>query len=118
MKVVQKQWGHEKWFCNTPSYCAKELVLEPGWRCSLHYHREKCETFVVLSGWCSLELQNKDSSFTTKILEPFEEVLVLPGRLHRFSLPPDAKQSCSILEVSTHHEDSDSYRVVESSRVE
>lgn len=112
MKRVSKVWGAEVWFCNEPLYCAKELILEPGWKCSLHCHKVKTETFVVMSGHCTLELDG----IPARILFPGDKQTILPGQYHRFSLEPEAIQSCSILEVSTHHEDSDSYRLSESGR--
>ena len=112
MRIVEKRWGKEIWYTNTDLYCCKELVLEAGWACSMHMHKLKTETFIILSGHCTLEVDG----LRTRILGPGDEQLILPGQYHRFSLEPEAKEPCRILEVSTHHEDSDSYRLTESSR--
>lgn len=113
MKRVEKKWGVEIWYANTPLYCAKELVLEPGWACSLHKHEIKTETFVILTGHCTLEFGKQ-----IRLMVPGDSQTIESGTYHRFSLTPEAKEPCRILEVSTHHEDSDSYRLTESQRVQ
>lgn len=113
MKIVEKKWGRELWYVNHPLYCCKELVLEPGWACSLHMHKIKTETFQIFSGHCTLEYGND-----SRIMSPGEQQTIEPGTYHRFSLGPESKEACHILEVSTHHEDSDSYRLTESQRVQ
>ena len=50
MKEVKKVWGKEVWIANCPKYCGKLLYLDEGAVSSMHYHREKQETFYALSG--------------------------------------------------------------------
>jgi mannose-6-phosphate isomerase-like protein (cupin superfamily) len=99
--VVPKSWGEEHWIVNK-DYCGKKLVLKRGHRCSLHYHRTKDEVFYVTSGRVFLELGGDEV-----VLEPGDHRHVPPGTLHRFTGLADSE----IIEFSTHHEDSDSYRV-------
>jgi mannose-6-phosphate isomerase-like protein (cupin superfamily) len=113
MKHVEKTWGEEIWYVNGPLYCCKELILNPGFQCSLHKHEIKTETFLILSGNCKLEFGDK-----IRFMFPGDEQEIAVGTYHRFSLDKEAKEPCRILEVSTHHEDSDSYRITESGPIE
>jgi mannose-6-phosphate isomerase-like protein (cupin superfamily) len=108
-KTVEKVWGQEFWFCNTPHYGCKLLSLKKDFQCSLHYHVDKSETFIVLSGFVKLEVP--DVAVT---LQPGDRYNIHPGMEHRFSGVTDAL----ILEVSTFHQDSDSYRLEESRKIE
>src|SRR5271170_1471818 len=80
-KKVQKLWGWEHWLTNTSDYCAKILTLVPGYQCSLHYHRVKRETFLVLDGMVQLEVQSPEDSV---ILGPGMKYTLEPVRAHRF----------------------------------
>ena len=107
-KTVDKVWGTEYWLVNTAQYCAKILHLEPGMACSLHWHREKIETFICLQGVVRLELPD-----TQVWLAPGEKYHISCGMEHRFS----SKDGAVILEVSTFHSDSDVVRIEESKRL-
>lgn len=108
---VSKTWGHELWFANheDANYCGKILHINAGHKFSMHFHRDKHETFYVLSGRVII----RTVDYTT-------------GHMHEMSLL--AGQSCEIpremphqleavdkdaiiLEASTFHRDSDSYRL-------
>ncbi len=108
MKTVEKVWGNEEWIVNR-DYCGKILNLNKGFRCSLHYHKNKDETFYVLEGKVLMEIAGKN-----KIMHPGDVQLVEPGQKHRFTGLIDSK----ILEFSTHHEDEDSYRDEVSGKIE
>jgi mannose-6-phosphate isomerase-like protein (cupin superfamily) len=99
-KIVEKKWGSEEWIVNR-DYCGKKLVLNKGYRCSMHHHKNKDETFYLLSGKVLLELNGKKI-----IMSPGDSMLVEPNMKHRFTGLEDSE----IMEFSTHHEDSDSYR--------
>lgn len=99
-KHVEKVWGKEIWIVNR-DYCGKKLILNKGFRCSMHHHKNKDETFYILKGKVLLELgENK------QIMLPGDSILVEPNTKHRFTGLEDSE----IMEFSTHHEDSDSYR--------
>ena len=105
--VHEKVWGFEMWIVNTEKYCGKRLILNKGWRCSMHYHKEKDETFYVDHGIALFETASQDLSRTQQqTLRPGESIHVEPGVWHRFSGLEDAV----IFEFSTHHDDADSYR--------
>lgn len=110
VKIVPKGWGEERWLVNIASYCAKILQINAGLRLSWHFHEIKEETFIVLSGECYL-IYGADPR-----IELAERLLLTKGS--RFHIPPRlihqllAITDCEILEVSTTHHDSDSYRVI------
>lgn len=106
IKKVKKFWGSELWMANTDKYCGKILVLNPGFSGSYHYHKNKDETFYVLSGLVYLNLEGKDL-----VLKKGESIRIMQGQKHKFS---SLKGSSKIIEISTHHEDSDTYRDSES----
>ena len=101
--VVPKVWGKEIWLVNLEEYCCKLLDVNKGACGSLHYHKEKKETFMVAIGKIRLELG--DQVLTMKAGPKM--VTILPGVQHRFK----ALKSSSILEVSTHHRDEDVVRL-------
>ncbi len=103
----KKVWGSEEWIVNR-DYCGKIMNLKKGFRCSIHYHKIKDETFLFLKGKVLLELENEK-----RIMKPGEVVLIEPGVKHRFT----GLENSKIIEFSTHHEDGDSYREVESGKV-
>jgi len=102
VKNVEKLWGKEVWMANEEKYCGKRLYLTKGKRCSLHFHKNKDETFYIESGKVLMEIEGE-----VRILNPGDFVKIIPGVKHRFSGLEDSL----IIEISTFHEDSDSYRV-------
>lgn len=98
-------WGYQLRFVNEAEYCGKMLVLTNGTSGSLHYHEKKKESFVVLHGvvWVGW----KDG--TGIMLYRGDSVTIPRRRAHRMA------RQCSdpsiILEVSTHDDDNDTYRV-------
>ena len=98
---VPKVWGEEHWIVNR-QYCGKKLLLKQGFRCSLHYHKNKDEVFYVISGRALLEYGE-----TVRILEKGDHQRIAPGVVHSFWGLEDTE----IIEFSTHHEDEDSYRL-------
>lgn len=102
---VKKVWGHEEWIVNNPKYCGKKLVLKKGFRCSMHKHDVKDETFYVLSGKVLMEtdyLGEKEN----RIMTPGDVIHIKTGMWHRFSGIIDSE----IMEFSTFHMDEDSIR--------
>jgi quercetin dioxygenase-like cupin family protein len=100
IKIVPKEWGEERWLVNR-DYCGKLLILKKSYRCSMHHHKNKDETFYINKGKVLLELENMQY-----IMRPGQALLIMPNQKHRFTGLEDSE----IIEFSTHHEDSDSYR--------
>ena len=115
---VEKIWGSEDWLVNNEIYCAKFLNLKQGFQCSLHYHKNKDETFYILKGEVEMDLQDNPEipidQIKVKVFKQGEQIRLKPNTPHRFrSLTPTSK----ILEISTHHEDDDSYRKIPSGKI-
>lgn len=107
---VSKVWGSEYWVVNTENYCLKVLIVQPGYQCSLHRHSVKDETFIVLFGEVNLEQRDVRGFPSSEILRVGDQRHIAPRTLHRFG----SVDGAVLMEVSTHHEDADSYRITES----
>ena len=110
MKKVKKDWGYEEWIVNNELYCFKKLFIKKDHQCSIHWHKEKDETFYIESG----ELELLLFGVSPLILEEGDSIRLVPNTLHRFI----GKEDTMIYEISTTHEDSDSYRVLKGGKVD
>lgn len=106
MEIHKKIWGHEKWIVNE-YYCGKELFIKKQHRCSLHYHKNKDETFYVINGKILIEYEDGNKKAQKSILSKGDSLRIKPNITHRFTGIEDSL----MIEFSTHHEDSDSYRI-------
>ena len=107
---VPKGWGEEIIIENNELYCGKILIFDAGCKFSMHYHMNKDETWWVEYGefiyrWIDTETAKVNEAK----LQEGDVVRQLPGQPHQL----EAISNGRIFEVSTHHEDSDSYRVIE-----
>lgn len=107
---VEKGWGYEDWIYNGDLYCGKTLSFNAGKKCSFHYHKIKDEVLFLHSGAILMKYSETDD------FDSAESVLMLPGMA--FHVTPGlrhqmiAQEDSLIYEFSTHHEDSDSYRII------
>ena len=113
VKVVPKVWGEERWLVNNRLYCGKLMILKRGWRCSLHMHKVKDETFFVRTGRMLFEIEGPSGRIRRRVLGPGAVQHVPPGVWHRFS----GMTRTEFYEFSTTHDDADSYRKTESGPV-
>jgi len=106
----KKTWGWEEWIVNNDLYCGKRLhFIETGGSTSLHFHMKKHETMYVESGSFYIRMRNPaDGSSYDVYLQPGQSIVIPPGTPHRIccELAPAV-----LIEFSTHHEDTDSYRI-------
>ena len=107
--IVPKGWGEELIIENNDKYCGKVLVFKSGCKFSMHYHMNKDETWYVEDGefiyrWIDTETAEMNETE----LKVGDVVRQRPGQPHQL----EALMDGVIFEVSTHHEDSDSYRVL------
>ena len=106
---VPKGWGEEIIIENNENYCGKILVFEPECKFSMHYHMNKDETWYVEDGEFEYRwIDTEKALIHTEILKPGDVVRQRPGQPHQL----ESLTYGRIFEVSTHHEDSDSYRVL------
>lgn len=112
MNFVQKSWGYEIWITNNEKYCGKILFILKGRQCSFHSHLLKDEVLYIAHGQCQFTIHDPEIHEKEEedifILEAGEAWHVTPGVIHQMRALSDVK----IMEVSTQHFDSDSYRVV------
>lgn len=108
-KYVPKGWGHELWIVNKDEYCGKMLFFNRGKKCSWHYHKDKDEVFYLSKGKMLIHYSWGDDK------ESAEQTILLPGM--KFEIPVGLRhqmyaiEESHLYEFSTHHQDSDSYRV-------
>lgn len=107
---VEKGWGYEDWIYNGDLYCGKILKFEKGRKCSFHYHAIKDEVLYTHSGQILMKYAEDDDFENAKsvYLWPGMAFHVTPGLRHQMI----AIDESLMYEFSTHHEDSDSYRVI------
>jgi mannose-6-phosphate isomerase-like protein (cupin superfamily) len=97
---IEKPWGYELVWANTPFYIGKILFLKAGTRSSLQMHVKKDETMFLSKGSVKLELPDNNDEKEIKLKEG-DSVRILPGIKHRIYALTDAY----IYEVSTPHMD-------------
>lgn len=118
LKTVNKTWGYERWIENNDLYCGKHLHVLPDKWCSLHFHKIKKETFYVIRGELILTY-SKNMDIDLMYLNVLDKIILKEGEcftiepytLHRFS--SNTSTPCDFIEISTHHDDNDSYRLIE-----
>lgn len=111
MKTVKKGWGNGLWIINTTKYCGKILTFNCSKRCSLHYHLNKDECFYIIEGKFVItlyELEHKEETIQIKVFYPGEAIHIPPKMVHQMM---GLERINKLVEFSTHHEDSDSYRI-------
>ena len=105
----QKGWGYELWIHNDSKYCGKMLYFNKGKKCSYHYHKKKHETFYLQSGKMILRYGMSDdlNDAVEELLTPGDTFEVLPHLRHQM----EALEDSELMEFSTEHFESDSYRI-------
>ena len=106
---VPKGWGEEIIIENNEMYCGKILIFKQGFKFSMHYHMNKDETWYVDKGEFFYRWIDTETAETIEQkLKVGDVVRQRVGQPHQLEAITDGR----IFEVSTHHEDSDSYRVM------
>ena len=108
LQEVQKGWGKEIWLANNNKYCGKILKFNAGSKFSMHYHVDKEETFYILDGHLKLKYFDL-SNAEEKIQDLYSVDVVDIPQFNPHKI--EAIKESTIIEISTHHEDSDSYRI-------
>ena len=115
--VTEKLWGLEVECARVPdeNYTAKLLMVNPGFTSSVHYHKEKHETFYVMRGNVILSMytvsvlaggyENAELDSETSLVSG-QRVMIPPLTIHSFR----ATVPSIIVEGSTLHRDDDVYR--------
>lgn len=103
-----KKWGEEIWIVNQDEYCGKILKFKAGAQFSNHFHVLKKESFYVLEGEIEFKITDTtDASQKTYKIKTGQVIDIPPYCPHQVKAITDAK----LIEFSTHHFESDSYRI-------
>lgn len=94
---VEKPWGWEIVWAETPQYCGKLLHIRAGSRLSLQYHDQKLETQCLLHGRALLVVEDAAGALREVEMEPGKGYTIQPFQRHRLVGIDDA----DIIEVST-----------------
>ena len=115
IKSIPKRWGKEEWIIND-EYCGKVLHINKGKSSSIHYHKKKKETLFILSGvvkicWYPFQDYIKNKKLICEVvLRTGQSFTLYPNTVHRFD---GLNKNNKILELSTHYEESDVYKIRE-----
>jgi uncharacterized RmlC-like cupin family protein len=110
MRIVEKGWGREMIFADREDYCGKILIFDKeNSRFSMHFHAAKEETWYVQKGSFIVKwIETADASTHEDVLcagDTWHNSVLVPHQL--IALEDDSR----ILEVSTHDDHNDNYRV-------
>jgi quercetin dioxygenase-like cupin family protein len=108
--AVQKGWGYELIWATTNDYCGKIMFFNKnGNKTSMHFHKEKDETWFVNSGKFKVRyIDTKDSMLYEKELNEGDVWHNPPLMPHQLVAMADES---SITEVSTADSVEDNFRI-------
>lgn len=106
---IEKGWGHELIWATNEKYCGKLLKFNKDAKFSMHFHKEKEETWYVLSGSFVVRwIDPKDASQHEKRLGPESVWHNNPCVPHQVICMEEG----TIIEVSTPDSVEDNYRIM------
>lgn len=109
-RVVDKGWGREIIYADHPEYCGKLLVYDKkGATSSMHFHKDKKESWYVLSG--SFEYRTIDTDtgkIKTSVIVEGDTCTNYPFIIHQLVA---LENNSVIVEVSTKDSRYDNFRV-------
>lgn len=94
------EWGATIINCINREYCKKLIILLPGQKHPIHFHKKKEETFHVLYGDMNVNLNGEDKKFKAG-----DMIIVERGMKHNFS----SINGAIFEEISTTHYKDDSF---------
>lgn len=106
-QLVKKRWGGELIYKND-QYCMKMLFINPGKQTSMHFHVQKEETLLVVSGVLTVQFITRDGTPGKAVLQPGEALTVAPGFPHQLIA---LNSQVILVEASTFDHATDSVRV-------
>lgn len=108
--IIEKGWGYEEIIIANEYYCLKKMVFEKaGNHFSMHFHKQKHETWLVQSGKFRLVVVDlKDASEKELFIMMDDTVTIDVGVPHQLFALED---NSVILEVSTADNPEDNHRI-------
>jgi mannose-6-phosphate isomerase-like protein (cupin superfamily) len=109
---IDKGWGYEIIWATNDKYCGKILVFErEGAKFSMHFHKEKDETWFVNAGQFKLiYCDTRNATYHEKILNEGDVWRNPPMMPHQLIA---MKPNSMIFEVSTSDSVEDNYRIIQ-----
>ena len=105
---VKKGWGHELIWATNDKYCGKLMKFNTGAKFSMHFHKDKDESWYVLDGMFFVKwidtLTAKEQVKYLKAGDTWHNPTCLPHQLV-------CQEEGTIIEVSTPDSVEDNYRV-------
>jgi len=98
---VEKPWGWELIWAESPHYVGKVLFVKAGESLSLQFHREKEESWYLQSGRAKIELGHAAGAMKEEVIAAPAFFHFVPGTVHRITAVDDTL----VYEVSTPHLD-------------
>lgn len=106
--LVPKGWGSEFIWTTNDKYCGKFMNFEKGKKFSMHYHREKEETWYVQSGKFIVRwINTENAGLHEQELNEGDVWHNTPGMPHQLL----CIEAGTVLEVSTPDSVEDNYRI-------
>ena len=106
---VKKGWGSEEIWATNDKYCGKMMHFNKGAKFSMHFHREKDETWYVLSGKFIVRwINTDDATISERELDEGNTWRNSPLVPHQLV----CIEAGTIIEVSTADSVEDNYRVM------
>ncbi len=96
-RKIEKPWGFEILFAETPKYAGKVLFVRKGRRLSLHYHKVKDEVLYVHDGKVNMEIERDGENKEALTLRAGDCVRITPLTRHRLT----AIEDTTLFEAST-----------------
>lgn len=97
MQAIEKPWGKEEIIEINDHYMMKKLTMRKGHRCSLQYHKIKCETIYVISGQLRIYYGPSQDKLEEKVFCSGETLTISPSIVHRM----ESLEDSVYLEAST-----------------
>jgi len=82
MKIVDKPWGKEEWIEVNDRYVVKKITVNAGHSLSTQYHKEKHETFFVISGRFYLTVGTDVDNLQKVYMRVGDTYVLPPGTIH------------------------------------
>ncbi len=106
MTFVSKRWGWEQWIVNNELYCGKIIFIRKENWLSYHHHQIKDEVLYIQSGSAWFIWGQDEPPYQHAKMVVGEGFRVEPGLRHQIY----AIEDTTVIEFSTQHFDTDSYR--------
>jgi len=111
--IETKRWGKEYHFPGE-KYCVKIMEVFPGGTCSLHFHGEKSESFVLVKGQLNVIFYTPKGEKHEELHSPYSVIILPKNTPHIFSVPTEQEDSSIFIEASTPDDKLDNYRLTKS----